>query len=193
MTTFDLSNSLCKIADNEAIECRYIGLKGKGMTSEEKQRLNKAAKLVALCITYLCETRSRIGARNKALLLLEYISYLQSGDHNLIATAAKLCSFTLTNPGYSITQLEIPNNIDIMANCIAGQSELEPDNGLPPISINNAGSVTIKDGIISISTTTSGTDSCPFPPQHHGKTASNHTPTSTDMLKSAQETQETRN
>lgn len=168
MKTFDLSNNLCKIADNEAIECRHIGLKATGMTSEERQRINKAAKLVALCITYLCETRSRIETRNKALLLLEYISYLQSGDHNLIATAAKLCSFTLTSPGYSISQIEMPSNIDILANGIAGQSELDMDNKLPPIIINKAGSVTIKEGIISISSTTSWENSIQSFSDHDG-------------------------
>lgn len=82
VTDFQLANDLGKIVENESAECSEIGLKGLDMSEIEKQRLTKATMLAAFVIILLCKIRSRTEIRNKTMLLLEYLSYLQSGNHN---------------------------------------------------------------------------------------------------------------
>ena len=151
MTALDLSLYLGKISNNELSECRAIGMKGSQMTSEEKQRLTKAAMLAACCVILLCEIKSRKEIRNKTMLLLEYISYLQAGDHDLLDIAGKVCSYTMVSPGIALSLLEIPNNIDIVAYNLIHNSKFDTDDKLSCISIDDAGAVTIKDGVISLS------------------------------------------
>lgn len=74
-----LANDLGKIVENESAEFSEIGLKGLDMSEIEKQRLTKATMLAAFVIILLCKIRSRTEIRNKTMLLLEYLSYLQSG------------------------------------------------------------------------------------------------------------------
>lgn len=151
VTDFQLANDLGKIVENESAECSEIGLKGLDMSEIEKQRLTKATMLAAFVIILLCKIRSRTEIRNKTMLLLEYLSYLQSGNHNLFDVAAKVCSYSMRNPGFTLSHLEIPNNIDIIAYNLSVHSCFDMEDKLPQFVYDQAGSVTIKDGLVSLS------------------------------------------
>ena len=112
MTTFELSNSLGKIAEAEEDECGAIEAKGARMSAEERMRLTKAARLLACCVVLLCETKSKTEVRNKALLLIEYLSSAQTSDHGLFRLAVNVCSYAMTNPGFSLSRLELLDSIE---------------------------------------------------------------------------------
>ncbi|MGN1215103.1 MAG: WYL domain-containing protein [Candidatus Cryptobacteroides sp.] len=151
MTDFALATTLSRISDNEKDLCRAIGSKGRLMTPEERQSLAKAAMLTAGCIILLCETRSRNEIRRKTMLLLEYLSYLQAGVQNLLGAAVKACSYSMVKPGYSLSLLETPSNIDILAYNICENAKFNKHDRLSPVTINSAGSVCVQDGVITIS------------------------------------------
>ncbi|MGN0201555.1 MAG: WYL domain-containing protein [Candidatus Cryptobacteroides sp.] len=166
-TDFQLANDLGKIVENELEECREIGCKGTGMDALERQRLFKAANLTACCILLLCETRSRTEIRNKTMLLLEYLSYLQSGSHDLFGAAVRVCSYSMTNPGFSWSLLETPNNIDILAYNLSENARFDKEDRLPALAVDSAGSVKIEDGVLSVSSAPSR-ESCVKSYSDHG-------------------------
>ena len=90
-TVFQIAVSLGLIAEDEVEEIRAIGEKRGGMNEDERARLGKAVRLVAICLLLLCETRSKTEARNKALILLEYLSYGTTGK-DFLPLAVNCCS-----------------------------------------------------------------------------------------------------
>ena len=147
-----LMTALGKIAENEIPVARALGRKGADMTSEDRLKLTKAAIVTACSLIYACETFSKIEARNKAMLLLEYISYLNNGkDYDLLSFAAKACSYRMKFPGFKISQIENSIGIDMIAHNLSKKAIFDSADPLPPLKINGAGSMSISGGIISIS------------------------------------------
>lgn len=151
MTTFELSNSLGKIAEAEEDECGAIEAKGARMSAEERMRLTKAARLLACCVVLLCETKSKTEVRNKALLLIEYLSSAQTSDHGLFRLAVNVCSYAMTNPGFSLSRLELLDSIDLMAYTMSSEADFDKNNRLDDLVVSGAGSVSVRNGIVSIS------------------------------------------
>lgn len=150
MSDFQIMTCLCSISDEEAEECRSLGMKSSDMTPEDRQRLTKAAVLVACSLIFICGTKSKSEGRNKTLLLMEYISYLLTGECDLLRTAALACSYRMKSPGFSITQLENSPGVDTIAYNLS-KAEFEMNDPLEPLSVNAAGSVRINGGVISLS------------------------------------------
>lgn len=151
LTTTGLMTCLCAIAESELDECRRIGAKGGGMTVEDRRRITKAAVITACCLVFLCETRSRTEIRKKTLLLLEYIAYLQNSDCNLLRIAADACSYAMTYPGFTLLQLENTLGVEMIAYNLAQNAVFDRNSPLDPLVVNAAGSVTIKNGVIAVS------------------------------------------
>lgn len=147
-----LMTTLGKIAESEILEARALGRKGTDMTVQDRLRLTKAAVVTACSLIYACETCSKLEARNKTLLLIEYISYLNNGkDYDLPGIAAKACSYRMKFPGFKISQIENSIGIDMIAHNLSSKALFDKQYPLPPLKINGAGSLSISDGIISIS------------------------------------------
>lgn len=151
MTTFELANSLGRIAEAEADECRAIGAKGVNMSAEERRRLTKAARLLACCVVLLCETKSKTETRNKTLLLLEYLSCAQKSDHGLFRLAVDACSYAMTSPGFSLSRLELLDSIDLIAYTMSSEAVFDKNNRLDDLVAVGAGSAVIRNGVMSIS------------------------------------------
>lgn len=151
MTSTGLMTCLCSIVESEIEECRRIGAKGDEMTVEDRRRVAKAALLTACCLIFLCETRSRTEIRKKTLLLLEYISYLQTSDHNLLRVAADACSYLMTFPGFTLSQLENTIGVEMIAYNLAQNATFDRKVPLVPLVVSSAGSVTVKNGVITVS------------------------------------------
>lgn len=151
MTSTGLMTCLCSIVESEIAECRRIGAKGDGMSVEDRRRVAKAAILTACCLIFLCETRSRTEIRKKTLLLLEYISYLQTCDHNLLRIAADACSYLMTSPGFTLSQLENTIGVEMIAYNLAQNATFDKKTALAPLAVSSAGSVTVKNGVITVS------------------------------------------
>lgn len=151
MTTFELVNSLGKIADAEEDECRAIEAKGVNMSPQERRRLTKAARLLACCLVLLCETKSKTEARNKALRLIEYLSCAQTTDHGLFGLAVNVCSYAMTSPGFSLTRLELLDSIDLMAYTMSSEAVFDKNNRFDDLVVSGAGSLSVRNGVVSIS------------------------------------------
>lgn len=72
------------------------------------------AKLVAGLLVLLCESRSKNETRSRALLFLEYASYLNNYNYDLMGLAVMSCSYAMTSPGFSWSMTENAGGIDML-------------------------------------------------------------------------------
>lgn len=152
LTSTLLMTALGRIAENEVPSARTLGRKGADMTAQDRLQLTKAAVVTACSLIYACKTCSKNEARDKTLLLLEYISYLNNGkDYDLLRIAADACSYRMKFPGFKISQIENSIGIDMIAHNLASKAIFDRQSPLQPLKINGAGSMSAAGGTISIS------------------------------------------
>ena len=149
-TVFQIAVSLGLIAEGEVEEIRAIGEKRGGMNEDERARLGKAVRLVAICLLLLCETRSKTEARNKALILLEYLSYGTTGK-DYLPLAVNCCSYAMRSPGFTISFLEGQASIDVLAYSMITKAKFDKKDKLEPLRLKGAGSIVLEEGKLSIS------------------------------------------
>lgn len=146
------TQSMMSALITEQIEtCREYEEKGPLMTYDEKDTIVKSARLIACYMTLLAESRSRKEMRAMALLLLEYAAYTVNSKYDLTSTAIKCLSYSLVDPGFSWSMIETCTSTDMIvykmiSKCVFDKKEL-----FPAISLDGAGSITIHDGSISVS------------------------------------------
>lgn len=155
MSMAEVMNALARIADADTEECRIIGRKGTGMTYEQRQRLTMGAKLVAGLLVLLCESRSKNETRSRALLFLEYASYLNNYNYDLMGLAVMSCSYAMTSPGFSWSMTENAGGIDMLTYKMLNNASFDKNQKLEPILLEGRGSVSIADGLLRVSSTQS--------------------------------------
>ena len=155
MSMAEVMNALARIADADTEECRIIGRKGAEMTYEQRQRLTMAAKLVAGLLVLLCESRSKNETRSRALLFLEYASYLNNYNYDLMGLAVMSCSYAMTSPGFSWSMTENAAGIDMLTYKMRKNASFDKNQKLEPILLEGKGSVSIADGLLRVSSTQS--------------------------------------
>lgn len=148
-------NQLDKIINTDIDECRRIGGKGSEMDKNEKQILIKSAKLAAYTLILRCQSRSFKEARRLSLLFLEYCSYISCNKFNLIQLAINCGSYAMTDPGYTESIIEHAISADAIVYKMLEEVQFDKDNKLGKITIDGAGSVSLEDGRLHISSTQS--------------------------------------
>lgn len=148
MSMAEVMNALARIADADTEECRIIGRKGTGMTYEQRQRLTMGAKLVAGLLVLLCESRSKNETRSRALLFLEYASYLNNYNYDLMGLAVMSCSYAMTSPGFSWSMTENAGGIDMLTYKMLNNASFDKNQKLEPILLDGRGSVSIAEGLL---------------------------------------------
>ena len=158
MSALSLMAALGKILDTEVEERRAIGRKGSGMTSGERQALEFSAKVVACLLVLLCDTRSRKEASSRALLFLEYASYLSKSSYDLAATAVNCCSYPMTHPGFSWYMIENAISTDFLAYKMLDSAKFDRRECLSPADFTGAGLLSLSGGRLNICSSISSTD-----------------------------------
>ena len=151
LTLFGISNMLCRIADSEIEECRRIGSKGNAMDADERQRLVMSSKVLACSLVLLCESRSRKEARIRSLLFLEYSSYLYSRKYDLTEVMMNCGCYAMTTPGFTWSMIETSMGTDLLVFKMLGHARFDKSQKLEEVSMDGAGSFSLKNGILHIS------------------------------------------
>ena len=151
LTLFGISNMLCRIADSEIEECRSIGSKGNAMDADERQRLVMSSKVLACSLVLLCESRSRKEARIRSLLFLEYSSYLYSRKYDLTEVMMNCGCYAMTTPGFTWSMIETSIGTDMLVFKMLGHARFDKSQKLEEVSMDGAGSLSLKNGILHIS------------------------------------------
>lgn len=151
LTHLAMASLLCRIADKEVDLCRRTGMK-RTMDETERQRLSMSAKLLACAILLLCRIGSVKEARIRSLLFLEYSSYLNRYRHDLTELGINCCCYAMLSPGFDWSSLsESPVGTDILVCKMLEYAKFERSHRLEEIAIDSAGSLSLKDGKLHIS------------------------------------------
>lgn len=112
--SLELISALGNILDSEAQERRAAARKGRGMSGDERASLEFSAKLTACLLILLCDTRSYREASTRALLFLEYASYLSRSNYDIVKLAVDCGSYPMTAPGFTRSMVEKAIGTDLL-------------------------------------------------------------------------------
>lgn len=149
----ETQNMLCSLVAQEVENCRAIGMRIGQCTSEERETIHRAARLVACTITVLVESHSRKKAREMALLLLEYASYVVCSAYDLVGLATKCLSFPIIDPGFSWIGIEVATSADMLVYNMVNNAVFNTDKPFERLSVGGNGSISLSDGVLRVSST----------------------------------------
>ena len=146
---------LGNILDSEVQECRAAARKGRGMSGDERASLEFSAKLTACMLILLCDTRSYREASTRALLFLEYASYLSRSGYDIVQLAVDCGSYPMTTPGFTRSMVEKAIGTDLLVFKMLEGATFDRGTRLAAAECHRLGFLRLEGGKLTVRSTAS--------------------------------------